>query len=164
MASNLGWWRPQRVQSQIHLGPFRPLNVHSETHAHCSHPPPPAPPPLPLFLVSCQRHISTLCCSHAKTRWQWKSASNFDIEKHAHPLQHGPGHGKDCTSWWWQEVSKVIENDSEKDGVRLRETQIERNPAFNWKTQSMREKVQVSDLQKEGENKAREKEEVWQIC
>lgn len=45
-------------------------------------------------------------------------------------------------------MSKVIQNDSEKDRVRLRETQIERNPAFNWKSQSKREKVQVSDLQK----------------
>lgn len=56
-------------------------------------------------------------------------------------------------------MSKVIESDSEKR-VRLRETQIECNPAFNWKRPSKREKVQVLDLPKEEENEAREKEEV----
>ena len=56
MASNLGWWRPERVQSQIHLGPFRPLHVHSETQAHCSYT---LPLPLPLCFVSSQRGVPT---------------------------------------------------------------------------------------------------------
>lgn len=45
-------------------------------------------------------------------------------------------------------MRRVIQNGRKKDRVRLRETQIESNPAFNWKRQSKREKVQVSDLQK----------------
>lgn len=50
-------------------------------------------------------------------------------------------------------MSKGIENDSEKDRVRLRETQIERNPAFNRERQSKRGKVRVSDLRKRRKTK-----------
>lgn len=147
MACNLGWWRPQRVQSQIHLGPFRPLHVHSGTLAHCSHP----LHHCRYLFALCRVSTTTLRCA---TCMQKKKATVKICLRFRY---------RDLTTWTrsCRIIQKLMMEQYEWSKCESKERKLRESIILLKKTKKERGSPDFSFSTK---SEAREKEGVWQIC